>query len=457
MASIAPAVLPTPWPERARQSFVRLLAAGPALVPVWEELDQAGLVVRWLPEWGGVRLRPSDPGVHRFTVDRHCVETCVEASRRLRDVARPDLLVVGALLHDIGKALVGPPEDGADHSAAGAPVAAQLALRMGFAPADADTVGFLVRHHLLLPSTAVRRDLEDPDTVLAVADTVADSERLGLLATLTECDARSAGPAAWTSWRAGLVRRLVAAATSVLATRGGTAPAGPPGLEPGARPVPAWASGVLPGAYRMRLEPLTDGTRVWVAAVDRLGLLADVAGALAVSGLTVQAARAVTYRPAPGAADQDVGVSWWHVGGSRGAVDVDLARLRLRLDRVLDGSTDLAARLRGSVPDPDPDPGARADASSAATRSDRGPRVRVLADVSDTATVLEVRATDRTGLVWRICRVLADAEVDVRSAHLDTLGPQCQDVFYVTDAAGRVLSGERAERVCATLAAALER
>ena len=97
--------LPDPWPEHARRQLVRLLASGPGLVPVWEELDASGLLDQWLPEWDAIRLRASDSAVHRFTVDRHLVETCVQASRLLPEVARPDLLVVAALLHDVGKAM----------------------------------------------------------------------------------------------------------------------------------------------------------------------------------------------------------------------------------------------------------------------------------------------------------------------------------------------------------------
>lgn len=204
LAAEAPA-LPEPWPATVRRSLVRLLAAGPGLVPVWEELDQAGLVDALLPEWGRVRLRPSRSALHRFTVDRHLVETCVEATRLLPEVARPDLLVVAALLHDVGKH----DPHGRDHSEVGAELAAGVATRCGFEPGDVDTLDFLVRQHLLLPRTAVHRDLDDPDTVAEVAAVVGDQDRLELLAALTEADARASAPAAWTSWRAGLVHRLV--------------------------------------------------------------------------------------------------------------------------------------------------------------------------------------------------------------------------------------------------------
>src|SRR5690606_9080317 len=119
-------------------AFVRLLTSGPALPPVWEELDQAGLVSRWIPEWDEVRHLPSTAAIHRYTVDWHSVQACVEAAALLRRVSRPDLLVVATLLHDIGKG-----RDG-DHSVVGSRIARDIAGRMGFDPVDADRIATLV-------------------------------------------------------------------------------------------------------------------------------------------------------------------------------------------------------------------------------------------------------------------------------------------------------------------------
>ena len=136
-----------------------------AAIGVWEALDQAGLIVRLLPDWERVRNRPQRNPVHRFTVDRHLVETAAGAAALTREVARPDLLLVGALLHDIGKGWPG------DHSTSGAVVAHDVGVRLGFPDGDVQVLETVVRHHLLLPETATRRDLDDPvtvDTVTAV-------------------------------------------------------------------------------------------------------------------------------------------------------------------------------------------------------------------------------------------------------------------------------------------------
>src|SRR5256714_507876 len=128
--AVEAAPLGDPWPEEARLAFVRLLGAGPAAIPVIETLDQRGLMTRMLPEWEPVRNRPQRNAYHRFTVDRHLCEAAAEAARLTSRVRRPDLLLVGALLHDIAN---GYPRD---HSEAGVSPVQDLCARMGFAPDD---------------------------------------------------------------------------------------------------------------------------------------------------------------------------------------------------------------------------------------------------------------------------------------------------------------------------------
>ena len=194
--------LPDPWPSAARHLLVRLLASGRGLLAVWETLEETEALAGILPEWERIRLLPHASEIHRFTVDRHVVETCIEAAGLIRHVARPDVLMVAALLHDIGKGGL------TEHSVAGEPLAREIATRMGFDSEAVDLIGTLVRWHLLLADVATTRDPDDPATVEYVAGRVDHGEAMSLLLALTEADARATSPKAWSTWRAGLVRDL---------------------------------------------------------------------------------------------------------------------------------------------------------------------------------------------------------------------------------------------------------
>src|SRR5204862_7834191 len=180
-----------PWPDGCRSALVGLLGYGHGALPVLETLDQRGLLVRLLPEWESVRSRPQRNAYHRFTVDRHLWEAAMNAAAFTRRVARPDLLLLGALLHDIGKG-----GRGRGASEAGIELVQVIGARMGLPPTDVDLLAKVVEHHLLLPDTATRRDLDDPRTITVVADAVGDVTTLELLAAVTEADSLATGPSA---------------------------------------------------------------------------------------------------------------------------------------------------------------------------------------------------------------------------------------------------------------------
>jgi [protein-PII] uridylyltransferase len=403
--------MPVPWPAEARRLLVRLLAAGPGLRAVWETIDETGAVDRLLPEWERIRLLPHASAIHRFTVDRHVVETCIEAAALLRSVARPDVLMVAALLHDIGKGSL------TEHSVAGAPIARQVATRMGFDPAAVDLVETLVRRHLLLATVATSRDPDDPGTIRAITDHLTDPEALDLLAALTEADARATSPKAWSSWRASLILDLARRARRALDTGASLPP-----IVTDAVPVPPQ---VRAGEASFEVEPVVDGLRVTVVAPDRVGLLADLAATLALQRLRERAARAW--------AQESFGVSVWELDDGH----ADPAVLRERFEAIQDGRIDPAGRL------------SRVDAATPE------PSVVVRPEASTQATVLEVRASDRPGVVYLVCAALAGLDIAVRSAHVDTLGPQAVDVFYLQEASAGVLGDQRAADAAHAVRAAL--
>ncbi|MFG2591735.1 [protein-PII] uridylyltransferase [Streptomyces sp. NPDC048438] len=431
--------LPVPWPAQAREELITLLGAGEATVGVWEALEAEGIITRLLPDWERVHCRPQRNPVHTWTVDRHLVETAVRASHLTRRVGRPDLLLIAALLHDIGKGWPG------DHSVAGEVIARDMAARIGFDHQDVGVVATLVRHHLLLVETATRRDLDDPATVRSVATAVGSASTLELLHALTEADALATGPAAWSSWRASLVSDLVRRVAALLA---GEEPPAPEPLAPSAEqerlavealrtrePVLSLHTRPEPAAEDGEPEPV--GVELLIALPDRPGVLPAAAGVLALHRLTVRAAdlRAVEL-PTEMGESAGLLVLSWRVAAEYGSLP-QAARLRADLVRALDGSLDIRARL------------AEREAAYPRRRGVKAPppRVTVAAAGSRLATVIEVRAQDAPGLLHRIGRALEQSAVRVRSAHVSTLGANAVDAFYVTDGDGEPLAPERAAEV----------
>ena len=403
-----------PWPASARHALVALLGAGHASVGVLEALDQHGLLVRLLPEWAAMRSRPQRNAYHRFTVDRHLCEAAANAAALTRQVARPDLLLVGAWLHDIGKGFTGGPAGAGhrDHTDAGVEVVEGIARRMGFDEADVAVLVGLIRHHLLLPDVATRRDLDDPATVDAVAAAVADRDMLELLAALTEADSLATGPSAWGAWKAGLVTELVAKVAARL--QGHHHDVGP------SLPTPEHRRLMTTGEHAV----LVDGGSVTVVAPDRPGLFSRVAGTLALHGLDVRSAAA--------AGEDGMAVEVFEVERAFDAPP-DWDRLRQDVGRAVTGRLSLEARLAQRAR-------AYAGRRRAAAARPAEPRVLFDDDASATATVVEVRAPDGIGVLYRITRALADCDLDVRTAKVSTLGHEVVDSFYVTDAAGEKLT-----------------
>jgi [protein-PII] uridylyltransferase len=342
--------------------------------------------------------------VHRYTVDRHLLEAAAEASARSREVDRPDLLLIGAFLHDLGKGYPG------DHCAVGAEHARTVATRMGFDAADVDMVTALVRHHLLLPDTATRRDLDDPVTIASVAEAVGGSVRLlDGLHTLALADAAATGPGAWSDWKGGLVRQLVSRTRAVLA---GEPPPAPPPLDDDRRRLAE--ARTLAVTYR--------GDEVLVAARDSVGVLYRTAGILALHSLDVRSASIATV--------DGMAVNSFVVQPRFGTLP-DPALLRADLSRALEGDFPLADRLR-----------AKERAYARRERSARPPTVTWFDDAATDATVIEIRAEDSIGLLCRLTAAFHRSGVDVRSALVSSLGGSAVDAFYVTTRDGRPIPRE---------------
>jgi [protein-PII] uridylyltransferase len=312
-------------------------------------------------------------------------------------VARPDLLLIAALLHDIGKGWPG------DHRLTGEVLARDTAARLGLGAGEADLVARAVRHHLLLPQTATRRDLDDPVTVAQVVQAVGSRPLLELLHALAIADGQATGPAAWNDWKAGLVSELVRRVGAAL------------GGEPPPAPLPLPAEQIALAAGR---EPavMAAGSEVTVVAPDRPGLLWQAAGVLASHRLAVRSANATSCG--------DTAVIAFTVAHQYGEPP-DAVLVTSDLRRALAGQLDVAQRLRR-----------REQAAARPVAGVAPPTVTLVDDASHTATVVEVRAHDAPGLLWRIGRALGECGLDLRAARAETLGAEAVDVFYVVDADG---------------------
>jgi [protein-PII] uridylyltransferase len=467
-AAVAAADLADPivWDEDTRSAFLRILRCGDPGVTALEFLDRLGLLTRLLPEWADVRCRPQRDPYHRFTVDVHLLDALARVGRMLAgdvpnddpiaaearaQIGDRDAVLLGALLHDIGKNGEG------SHVEVGERVARSVLDRIGVAGETRDLALFMVANHLLLPDTATRRDLTDDELITDVAARVGTPERLAALYLLVVADAGATGPAAWTPWRRSLVRELVVKVQRAFSR-------GDMGREVAERltdridrlrdlllaePSREVERHVLrmPRSYFLSVAPETaarhfssiappvganevrsaavDGERsgayeLLVVAVDRPGLLSWIAGSLSLAGLSILTAQAFTT-------DDAVAVDLFEV---EGAFEPEIREERWRefrtvLRRVLEGRISLEHRVeekRRHYPAP---------------RRPSPVTVRVDQDASDFFTVIEVGAPDRIGLLYDITRTLADLHLDVHLAKVATYTDRVIDAFYVRDELGR--------------------
>jgi [protein-PII] uridylyltransferase len=390
-----------------------MLAAGPATVATVEALDRTGLWGRLFPEWGAVRDLPPRDVVHIWTVDRHLVETVSRASAFTTRVSRPDLLLLGALCHDIGKGR------GGDHSVIGADLATQIGTRLGLWPSDVEVLSKIVRFHLMLPDTATRRDLQDPKTIAVVVDALGgDSTLLELLHVLAEADALATGPGVWGDWKASLIGDLVRRCRLVVA--------GEPLPHPD--PVePHHLSLASKGGVHVELVP-SDGAHVFqvtMIAPDRRGLLSKAAGVLALNSLRVHSASVNSH--------ESVAINTFVVSPHFGAPPPP-ELLRQQFVLALGGDLDVMGSLE------------RRDRDAAATNTSRAgeipaavpishvpapPRVLWFQGSSPSEFVVQIRSLDRPGLLARLTAVIERDGLDIGWAKVTTLGSSVIDAFGV--------------------------
>jgi [protein-PII] uridylyltransferase len=440
-------------------------------------LNETGFLGRYIPDWARIVGQMQFDTYHVFTVDEHTIEAVRVLNRlergELADVAPiasglvEDLqsrraLYTAMLLHDIAKGR------GGDHSELGAELALEIGPALELSPEETETVSWLVLHHLLLSQTAFKRDIDDPKTILDLADTIQSPERLKLLLVMTVADMRAVSAKVWNGWKATLLRELYSRVSDVLA--GGLATTerdvrvarakeaavsllsdwpteqrqwfldlGYPGYWLSFDPETHARHARLMRDAECRHAPLTvdtqplpsrEVTEVTVYTADHAGLFSKIAGALAVAGASIVDARIHTLTNGS-ALD-----TFWIQDAAGGTFDAPhrLARLHVLVDQALSGRLSIDSEIR------------RANAALLGRRMRAihvSPRVVVDNRASNTHTVLEVNGRDRPGLLHDVTAAISEQGLQIASAHVTTYGVRAVDVFYVKDVFGLKVENER--------------
>ena len=409
------APMPVPWPRAAREDLVVLLGAGSAMIDPFEALDQEGLIERWIPEWSHVRFLPQRNVLHHHTVDRHMVQTAVQAAALTRQVHRPDILLVAALFHDIGKGY-----EGRDHSEYGQELIKPLALRLGFDEDESELIAEMVKHHLLLSAVATRRDLDDPQTIEYVKSLVGSAELLELLHGLSIADGEATGRTAWSDWKAGLVADLVA---RTLASMQGIAPAARIELSDDQ------LAKAQTGELSVSLAARDNFVDIEIIAPDRPGLLSIVAAVLSISRMDVRSAKTRTVN--------NSAVMNWLVSVD---VNVDLPTTEAiveKINKALDDAEGLQNRIHDRIASYRRSPGLIVPP----------PVVSIFNSVATDATIVEVRMHDQPGILYTVTKAISEFGADIRAAIVTTLGAEAFDTIYVGDLQGGPLHEVQANRL----------
>jgi len=481
-------------PEAAR-ILLAILDSEHRVMRTLTEMNEVGLLGRYLPEWDHIFCRWQHVMYHTYTVDVHSIFLVEELRRLWRgkyETLHPELtemmraapdrpaLFLGCLLHDIGKGR------GGDHSDRGADLAVRCLERLGLPEERAGRVIFLVKLHLLMSKVAQRRDLSDPRIIVEFARAVGDRENLHNLYLLTFADIRASSKSGWTEWKGQLLHELYERTAEFLETgeddpqrafeqieervevRRRGARAELQSLGVGSEKIEAYFDD-MPRRYFVAHTPrqiarhalvvmafdrekrsntavreMRGGfTEFLLAARDVHGLYANVAGALAVAGINILGSNVYTtkgglalevYRVStPPGGEEERRLAW--------------TSLHQILEAVLSGEKSIPQLLRGR----------RLPIGARRLASREPPSVEVSNDESDFYTVIDVTADDRLGLLHDLVRTIADHGLEIYVSKATTILDQVADTFYVKDEKRRKLADPaRLEALRRDLVAAAE-
>jgi [protein-PII] uridylyltransferase len=461
--------------KEANRLFLEMMCSRKDPETTLRRLNEAGVFGRFVLDFGRVVAMMQFNMYHHYTVDEHLIRAIgilseIEAgtltddhplaSEIMRRIKKREVIYLGVLLHDIAK---GRPDD---HSHAGAAIARQLCPRLGLSDTDTELVAWLVENHLLMSDVAQKRDISDPRTIAKFVEEIKTQERLRLMLVLTVVDIRAVGPNVWNSWKGQLLRQLNEESESLIS--GGHSVAGRgerisaakrqlagrlADFEPAQRErilamhyppywlagdadqhekharfiAESWAQGGAPFYMKREVHEARGVTEVTLFAPDHAGLFARVAGAFASIGANIVDAKIFTT-------SDGMALDMFLVQNSEGGALADekkLERLSEILRKTLEGRHRPHIVLAGKRKLPK-----REEAFTVSSQ------VMFDNDASNTATVIEVTARDRPGLLHDLTWALFENGVSINSAHITTYGEEAIDTFYVRDAFGLKITGE---------------
>ncbi len=450
------------WPREVLESFIRIVRSGDEAITVLEILEQENILSHYIPEWESVRNLRQHNAYHRYTVDRHLLETAVKSGEICPENYSSEeatTLIVSALLHDIGKGMPG------DHSTSGARLARKIAIRMGLVEPSVSTIGVLVRHHLLLPDLATRRDIHDPVTSEKVLAAFPDVATLELAEILAKADGEATGPLAWGPWKEGLVHDLVrivkrrleggeeerigsnsinvagsddyisgsADDSITFSTRSGALVEDPTSDKTGV--VSSVGKAEVRGRHvSVEFFEESTGGQIVVKTYDLRGLLTSIAGVFALRGIDIRSADVSTI----GDMAIDSFVVEMRIGDWPDWVGVahDIAM-------ALNGELDLDESIRErEYLYKEHSHGYHEERSYKELHGNillngdsSGRETKVVLDSGASAafSVLEVHSEDSLGLLYRLTKVLFDNKLDVVRARVSTIGNRVIDSFYISN------------------------
>jgi [protein-PII] uridylyltransferase len=459
----------------ANRLFLEMLTSRNDPATALRRMNEAGVFGRFVPDFGRVVAQMQYDMYHSYTVDEHTIIAIgilhdIESGRLREELTLPSQIVetvvsrralyLAVLLHDIAKGR------GGDHSVLGAEVAQRLGPRLGLSEEETETVIWLVRWHLLMSSTAFKRDIDDPQTIRDFAERVQSPERLKLLLILTIADIRAVGPKVWNGWKGSLLvevyhraidqlsgglvvspldQRIAAAQTAVrslvpeftdtdfAAFRERAYPSywvsfDPETLARHARLMREAEATRVPLTVGTRVDPVSAVTEITLYTADHAGLFSRIAGALALAGANIVDAKILTM--ANGMALD----TFWVQDAEGGAFDRGdkLAKLAVLFEHVLAGTRKPHLELASPKSYP-----TRARAFTVP------PRVLIDNRASATHTVIEVNGRDRPGILFELTRALTQLNLQINSAKISTYGEKVVDVFYVKDLFGHKIEHEQ--------------